>query len=97
MRRLGYERWGAQGGDWGSAVTETIGRVAPAGCVGLHLNLRLVFPTPEEVAVATPHERAMLESAAHHEDVLSGYAKEQATRPHTVGCGSSDSPAGLAA
>jgi epoxide hydrolase len=97
MARLGYERWGAQGGDWGSAVTEAIGRKAPAGCIGLHFNLPLVFPTPEEAADATPHEQAMLESARHYDAVLSGYAKEQATRPQSVGYGLADSPAGLAA
>ena len=97
MDRLGYERWAAQGGDWGSAVTEAIGRKAPAGCVGLHFNLPLVFATPDEVADATAEEQAMLESAQHYQDVLSGYAKEMATRPQTVGYGLSDSPAGLAA
>ncbi|HEY0937874.1 MAG TPA: alpha/beta hydrolase, partial [Trebonia sp.] len=97
MDRLGYQRWVAQGGDWGSAVTEAIGRKAPAACVGLHFNMPLVFPTPEEIADATPPEQAMLASAAHYSDVLSGYAKEQATRPQTIGYPLSDSPAGLAA
>lgn len=97
MDRLGYERWGAQGGDWGSAVTEAIGRKAPAGCVGLHFNLPFVFPTPEEVADATEQEAAMIADAQRYQDVLSGYAKEMATRPQTVGYGLSDSPAGLAA
>ena len=97
MNRLGYERWGAQGGDWGSAVTEAIGRKAPAGCVGLHFNLPLVFPTPEEQADATEQEAAMIADAQRYQDILSGYSKEMATRPQTVGYGLSDSPAGLAA
>jgi pimeloyl-ACP methyl ester carboxylesterase len=97
MSRLGYERWAAQGGDWGSAVTEAIGRKAPAGCVGLHFNLPLVFPSPEELADATPDEKAMLDGARHYEDVLSAYAKLQATRPQTAGYVLSDSPAALAA
>ena len=97
MDRLGYERWGAQGGDWGSAVTEAIGRRAPVGCVGLHFNLPLVFPTPEELADATVQEAAMIADAQRYQDVLSGYAQEMATRPQTVGYGLSDSPAGLAA
>ena len=97
MGRLGYERWGAQGGDWGSAVTEAIGRKAPPGCAGLHFNLPLVFPTQDEMADATEQETAMLADAQHYQDVLSGYAKEMATRPQTVGYGLSDSPAGLAA
>ena len=97
MGRLGYERWAAQGGDWGSAVTEAIGRKAPPGCVGLHFNLPLVFPAPDEMADATPHEQAMLDGARHYEDVLSAYAKLQATRPQTAGYVLSDSPAALAA
>jgi pimeloyl-ACP methyl ester carboxylesterase len=97
MDRLGYERWGAQGGDWGSAVTEAIGRKAPAGFVGLHFTLPLVFPTAEEVADATEQEAAIIADAQRYQDVLSGYAKEMATRPQTVGYGLSDSPAGRAA
>lgn len=97
MDRLGYDTWGAQGGDWGSAVTEVIGRKAPAGLVGLHFNLPLVFPTADEVAQATPQEQAMIDSGRHYEDELSAYAKQQATGPQTIGYGLSDSPAGLAA
>lgn len=97
MHRLGYDRWGAQGGDWGSAVTEAIGRKSPAGLVGLHFNLPLVFPTPDEVAQATPQEQAMIDTAGYFENVLSAYIKQQTTRPQTIGYGLSDSPAGLAA
>ncbi len=97
MGRLGYMRWAAQGGDWGSMVTETIARKAPAGLIGVHLNFPLVFPTGDEVANATEHERAMLASAKYYQDVLSGYAKEMSTRPQTIGYALSDSPAGLAA
>lgn len=96
MARLGYDRWGAQGGDWGAAVTEAIGRRAPAGCVGIHLNMVVVFPTPEEAAAATPAEREMLASMQHYQDVLSGSAKEMATRPQTIGYALADSPVGLA-
>lgn len=97
MDRLGYTRWGAQGGDWGSAVTEAIGRKAPAGCIGLHFNFVTVQPTPKEIAVATPHEQAMLGSAKNYFNVLSAYAKQQATRPQTIGYALADSPVGLAA
>lgn len=96
MDRLGHARWGAQGGDWGGGVTTTIGRKAPAGCVGIHLNFVMYQPTQEEVAEADPHEQAMITSAKYYEDVLSGYAKEQSTRPQTIGYSLSDSPAGLA-
>lgn len=97
MTRLGYERWGAQGGDWGSIVTEAISRMAPPGCVGVHFNFALVFPTPEEMDEATPQEQAMLNSAMHYQNELSGYAKEMSTRPQTIGYSLSDSPVGLAA
>ncbi|UOZ05476.1 epoxide hydrolase family protein [Amycolatopsis sp. WQ 127309] len=97
MDRLGYDRWGAQGGDLGAGVTDEIGRKAPAGCVGLHLNFAMFFPTPQERAEATPHEQAMLDSADYFWETLSGYAKEQSTRPQTIGYSLADSPAGQAA
>jgi len=96
MHRLGYERWGAQGGDWGAAVTTAIGHKAPRGCVGIHLNFVMYQPTPDETAHATPHEQAMLESMGHYQNVLSGYAKLQATRPQTIGYALADSPASQA-
>ncbi len=97
MDRLGYTRWAAQGGDWGSMVTETIARKAPPGLLGVHMNFPLVFPTADETANATAHEKAMMASAKYYQDVLSGYAKEMSTRPQTIGYALSDSPAGLAA
>jgi len=97
MDRLGYARWAAQGGDWGSAVTSAIGHKQPKGCVGIHLNFVMYQPTPAETADATPHEKAMLDSMAHYQNVLSGYAKLQGTRPQTVGYSLADSPAGQAA
>ncbi|PRY44880.1 epoxide hydrolase family protein [Umezawaea tangerina] len=97
MDRLGYDRWGAQGGDLGAGVTDEIGRKAPPGCVGLHLNFAMFFPTPRERAEATPDEQAMLDSADYFWDNLSGYAKEQSTRPQTIGYSLADSPVGQAA
>ncbi len=97
MDRLGYSRWGAQGGDWGAAVTTAIAHKAPAGCAGIHLNFVMYQPTAEEIADATPAEQAMLASARRYDRMLSGYAKLQATRPQTIGYALSDSPAGLAA
>ncbi|MBC8120380.1 MAG: alpha/beta fold hydrolase [Gemmatimonadaceae bacterium] len=96
MGRLGYERWGAQGGDWGSAVTTMIAHKAPPGCVSIHLNFVMYQPTPEEIAEATPQEQEMLASARHYDQVLSGYAKMQGTRPQTIGYSLADSPVGLA-
>ena len=97
MGRLRYPRWAAHGGDWGSAVTEAIRGRAPAGLVGTHVNLPLVFPSPEEAADATPQEQAMIASAARYRSEQSAYAQLQATRPQTVGYSLADSPAGLAA
>lgn len=96
MGRLGYDRWGAQGGDWGAAVTTAIGHEAPSGCVGIHLNFVMYRPTPEEAADATPHEQAMLDSMRTYQDTLSGYAKLQGTRPQTIGYALADSPVGQA-
>jgi pimeloyl-ACP methyl ester carboxylesterase len=96
MARLGYHRWGAQGGDWGAAVTTAIGYKAPPECVGIHLNFVMYQPTAEEVAGATPHEHAMLDSMRTYQDTLSGYAKLQGTRPQTIGYALADSPVGQA-
>jgi pimeloyl-ACP methyl ester carboxylesterase len=92
MGRIGYDRWGAQGGDWGAAVTTAIGYKAPPGCVGIHLNFVMYQPNPDQVADATPHEQAMLDSMQTYQDTLSGYAKLQSTRPQTIGYALADSP-----
>jgi len=97
MDRLGYDRWGAQGGDLGCAVTDEMARRAPAGLIGMHLNFAMFGPTPDEIAEATEAERAMLASAKYFWDNLSGYAKEQSTRPQTIGYSLADSPVGQAA
>lgn len=97
MDRLGYDRWGAQGGDLGCGVTDEIAKLKPAGLIGTHLNFAMFGPTPDEVADATPEERAALRDAKHFWDNLSGYAKEQQTRPQTIGYSLADSPVGQAA
>jgi pimeloyl-ACP methyl ester carboxylesterase len=97
MDRLGYEKWGAQGGDLGCAVTDEIAKLKPAGFIGSHLNFAMFPPTPDEINNATPEERAALADAKDLWDHLSGYAKEQQTRPQTIGYSLADSPAGLAA
>ena len=96
MDRLGYTRWGAQGGDWGSAVTEAIARKAPPGCVGLHFNFAMIHPTPEEAADLTTAEQEILARMKYYQNVLSGYMSEQSTRPQTIGYALADSPVGLA-
>ena len=97
MDRIGYERWGAQGGDLGCAVTDEIAKLKPADLIGTHLNFAMFRPTPDEVQNATPEERAALSDAKNFWDNLSGYAKEQSTRPQTIGYSLADSPVGQAA
>ncbi|MEF2978925.1 epoxide hydrolase family protein [Subtercola sp. YIM 133946] len=97
MHRLGYDRWGAQGGDLGCAVTDEIARLNPAGLIGTHLNFAMFGPTPDEIADATEQEQKALRDAKYFWDNLSGYAKEQQTRPETIGYSLADSPVGQAA
>ncbi len=97
MDRLGYERWGAQGGDLGCAVSDEIGRLRPPGLIGTHLNFAMFPPTPDEVRDATAEEEAALADAKYFWENLSGYAKEQSTRPQTIGYSLADSPVGQAA
>ncbi|MFN3552567.1 MAG: epoxide hydrolase family protein [Novosphingobium meiothermophilum] len=96
MQRLGYERWYAQGGDWGSAVTTAIAVQQVKGCAGIHLNMPIARPLPEDMAAPAPDEARALMKMQHYQDWDSGYSKEQSTRPQTVGYGLVDSPAGLA-
>ena len=97
MARLGYDRWVAQGGDWGAAVTTAIGVIRPPACAAIHVNMPLVFPTPEDLADMTPMEAAAAASLKHYQDWDSGYSKQQGTRPQTLGYGLTDSPMGQAA
>ena len=98
MRRLGYTRYVAQGGDVGSAVTDAMGRQAPEGLLGIHLNLFLAGlldkgPWP----AASESERAALGAVATFNTSGFGYFLEQATRPQTIGYALVDSPVALAA
>jgi pimeloyl-ACP methyl ester carboxylesterase len=96
MRRLGYAEWVAQGGDWGAIVTTSIGSQAPAGCRGIHVNMPLARPLPEDLAAPTPAEQRALAALQHYQQWDSGYSKEQSTRPQTIGYGLVDSPVALA-
>jgi epoxide hydrolase len=97
MGRLGYERYGAQGGDWGAQVTTAIGIRHPEHLAGIHLNMPIAFPDPAIMDDPTERERAALDSLEYYGRWDSGYSKEQSTRPQTVGYGLVDSPAGLCA
>jgi pimeloyl-ACP methyl ester carboxylesterase len=92
MVRLGYDRYGAQGGDWGAAVTTDIGRNV-GHCVGIHTNMPIGRPPASALENPTDEERTALAALKYYRDVDSGYYKQQATRPQTVGYGLVDSPA----
>ena len=96
MARLGYVRYGAQGGDWGSAVTAAIGALDPAHCAGIHVTLAMNTP-PRIEGEPTPEEQRALEGLEHYRKWDSGYSMQQATRPQTLAYGLTDSPAGQAA
>ena len=96
MNRLGYTRYVAQGGDVGASVTDAMGRQAPDGLLGIHMNLLvtvLAGPQPEE----TEEERAAADALATFRTSGFGYFLEQATRPQTIGYALLDSPVALAA
>ena len=96
MARLGYTSYGAQGGDWGSGVTTAIGAQDAAHCLGIHITLAMgVRPKPTEPPTA--EEVRALKGIEYSRDWDSGYSKQQATRPQTVGYGLTDSPSGQAA
>jgi pimeloyl-ACP methyl ester carboxylesterase len=94
MGRLGYERYVAQGGDWGAIVTTAIGAQALGRCVGIHVNMPLARPTAEDLADLDDAGRIALAKLQHYQDHDSGYSKQQSTRPQTVGYGLVDSPVG---
>jgi pimeloyl-ACP methyl ester carboxylesterase len=96
MGGLGYDRYGAQGGDWGAAVTTTIGAQDADHCAGIHVNMVIAGPG-RDPGDLTDDERAALEAAAQHERWGTGYSRQQSTRPQTLGYGLVDSPAAQAA
>jgi pimeloyl-ACP methyl ester carboxylesterase len=98
MRRLGYTRYVAQGGDQGAAVTDAMGRQAPAGLAGIHLNfLREALASAGSLPAGSEEERAALAAINTFRANGSGYFLEQATRPQTIGYALLDSPVALAA
>jgi pimeloyl-ACP methyl ester carboxylesterase len=96
MARLGYQRYGAQGGDTGSVVSPLLGHVDPVHVVGVHINGGLAFPPiePGDVEHLSEVEKARLAAAERLREVGTGYAELQGTRPQTVSFGLSDSPVG---
>lgn len=94
MLALGYGRYFAQGGDWGSAVTTAIGAQNLGHCAGIHVNMVVAMPTPEMLAEATPTEQASLARMQWYQTKDNGYSTQQATRPQTLGYALTDSPVG---
>jgi pimeloyl-ACP methyl ester carboxylesterase len=97
MRRLGYARYVAQGGDVGASVTDAMGRQAPEGLAGIHMNLLVTALGGGAMPADTEQERAALEQTKTFRASGFGYFLEQATRPQTIGYALLDSPVALAA
>ena len=105
MKRLGYTRYVAQGGDWGSPISSAMARQAPAGLLGIHINLPATIP-PDVAAVLagggpapaglSEKERAAFNSLDTFNKKERAYAVMMGTRPQTIGYGLTDSPIGLA-
>ena len=94
---LGYQRFGAQGGDWGAFVASVLGLRHPERLTGIHLNLLAVRRDPKMIANPTAEERAFLTELEHFLKEETGYQWIQGTKPQTLAFGLSDSPGGLAA
>jgi pimeloyl-ACP methyl ester carboxylesterase len=98
MDRLGYTRYVAQGGDVGASVTDAMGRLAPQGLLGIHLNLLLgALGIVDQLPAKSEQERAAASAVATFRANGFGYFLEQSTRPQTIGFSLLDSPVGLAA
>lgn len=96
MQRLGYQKWVAQGGDWGAAVTTALAHIKPVGLAGVHLSWPFVFPDKLPAALSQEEQRAV-DAIAEFGREEAAYVQLQATRPQTLGYGLADSPVGQAA
>ena len=96
MGRLGYERYLAQGGDWGAAVTTALAANHDDHCIGMHTNMPTVGPDRDTMDDLTEFEEEALKGSRFYQDWDSGYSKQQSTRPQTLGYGLVDSPVGQA-
>lgn len=97
MKRLGYTRYVAQGGDVGASITDAMGRQAPEGLVSIHMNLLVTGLAGSEHPSSTEEERAAIAALSTFRSSGFGYFLEQATRPQTIGYALLDSPVALAA
>ncbi len=98
MARLGYARYGAQGGDWGAIITANLGRVDAEHLTGIHLNMVVAAPADpaNPMAGVLPEEVEGIAAMAHFREHETGYQQIQGTKPQTLAYGLTDSPAGLA-
>lgn len=94
MARLGYDRWVAQGGDWGSMITQSIAQTETAHCAAVHVNMPIVAPDPDTMDDLTELEQGALASIGEYSDKGAGYSKQQSTCPQSLGYGLADSPVG---
>src|SRR5256885_15473637 len=98
MARLGYDRYGAQGGDWGAMVSTQLALLDPVHVYGIHVNLVIAGPPPgDDLSQLTESQLAALGDVDRHLKEGSAYAQIQGTRPQTIGYALDDSPVGLAA
>ncbi len=97
MDRLGYERYAAQGGDWGSMITSALGTADPEHLVGIHLTMALAERPEDDDRPLSADEKAAKKFGESFRRFGTGYSAEQSTRPQTIGYGLVDSPAALCA
>jgi epoxide hydrolase len=99
MARLGYRRYGVQGGDVGAFIGPLVGRAAPDRVIGVHVNALVTFPSgdPAEMAALTEADRGRLAAMKEWQERSNAYLQVQGTRPQTIGHSLNDSPAGLLA
>jgi microsomal epoxide hydrolase len=99
MARLGYSRYGTQGGDWGAVISSYLGIVDPSHLCGVHLNMVVAGPPQGEDATQplSPEELEALADYGKFQTEETGYQAIQGTKPQSLGYGLNDSPAGLAA
>lgn len=97
MAALGYDRYIAQGGDWGSIITSHLGARDPEHCIGIHLNMVTSRPVPELMEQLTPQEKEVVADLKHFRAEETGYQAIQGTKPQTLSYALTDSPAGLCA
>jgi pimeloyl-ACP methyl ester carboxylesterase len=99
MARLGYDRYGVQGGDVGAFIAPLMGRIAPDHVIGVHVNALVTFPSndPADMAALTEAERGRLAAMQEWQQRSGAYLQVQGTRPQTIGQSLVDSPSGLLA